>query len=290
MTTTARNATIVITGCSSGFGRVTALHLAQRGWQVFATVRREDDRTELLAAAREAGIAAHLTPLLCDITDAAQVADLAAQVHATTPRLSALLNNAGTAFAGPLELISLDDLRAQFEVNTIAHLGVTQALLPLLKEASGTIINVSSVNGRISLPALGPYGASKFALEALSDSLRIELAPFGVRVVVIEPSSSPTHIWYTSMERARARLEQYRGQGSPYERLLTVMEKSAGRLAAGRGGFPPQRFADTVERILTSRRPRARYVIPASMARSIRLRSWLPDRVWDSLVRRNLHW
>jgi NAD(P)-dependent dehydrogenase (short-subunit alcohol dehydrogenase family) len=290
MSTLQRNATIVITGCSSGFGRVTALHLARRGWQVFATVRREDDRGGLLLEAKREGLEGRITPILCDITDGEQVRALAGQVGAATPALGALLNNAGTAFAAPLELIDLADLRAQFEINTIAHLGVTQALLPLLKAAQGTIINVSSVNGRIALPALGPYGASKAALEALSDSLRLELAPFGVHVVVIEPSSSPTNIWRTSMERARARLEQYRGQGSPYERLLTVMERSAMRMAAGRGGFPPQLFAETIERILSSRRPRPRYAVPARIAWAIRLRSWLPDRSWDRLIRRSLRW
>ncbi|WP_052891110.1 SDR family NAD(P)-dependent oxidoreductase [Thermogemmatispora carboxidivorans] len=290
MSTTAGNAAIVITGCSSGFGRVTALYLARRGWQVFATVRREADAGQLLAEAKAGGSDGNLTPLLCDITDAAQVKALGEQVAAATPALTALLNNAGTAFAGPLELIDLDDLRAQFEINTIAHIGVTQALLPLLKAARGTIINVSSVNGRIPLPALGPYGASKFALEALSDSLRVELAPFGVRVVVIEPTSSPTGIWQTSMERARSKLEQYRGQGSPYERLLTVMEKSAMRLASGRGGFPPEQFAQTVEKILRSPRPRTRYAVPPAMAWAMRLRYWLPDRFWDWQIRRSLRW
>ncbi|MBX5450146.1 SDR family NAD(P)-dependent oxidoreductase [Thermogemmatispora sp.] len=290
MSTTAGNATIVITGCSSGFGRITALHLAQRGWQVFATVRREVDAEQLVAEAKTLGIDGRLIPVQCDITDAAQVKALGERVASATPRLTALLNNAGTAFAGPLELIDLDDLRAQFEVNTIAHIGVTQALLPLLKEARGTIINVSSVNGRIPLPALGPYGASKFALEALSDSLRIELAPFGVRVVVIEPTSSPTGIWRTSLERARSKLEQYRGQDSPYERLLTVMEKSAMHLAAGKGGFPPELFAQTVEKILRSSRPRTRYAVPSSMAWAMRLRYWLPDRFWDWQIRRSLRW
>lgn len=139
MSTTAGNAAIVITGCSSGFGRVTALYLARRGWQVFATVRREADAGQLLAEAKAGGSDGNLTPLLCDITDAAQVKALGEQVAAATPALTALLNNAGTAFAGPLELIDLDDLRAQFEINTIAHIGVTQALLPLLKAARGRL-------------------------------------------------------------------------------------------------------------------------------------------------------
>ncbi len=278
--------TIVITGSSSGFGRQAALHLAQRGCHVFATVRRESDQANLLAEAAQRTCQEHITPVICDITQPAQVAELARTVSNATSRLDALLNNAGTAFAAPLELLSLDDFRAQLEINVVAHLGVIQALLPLLKSARGTIINVSSVNGRIALPIVGAYSASKFALEALSDALRVELAPFGVQVVVIEPSSSPTAIWQTSMQRASAKLDEHRS--GPYARLLSVFEKIAAR--SGSTGFPPQLFADTVDTILTARHPRSRYIIPASARREVLLRTLLPDRLWDRQVRRTLKW
>jgi NAD(P)-dependent dehydrogenase (short-subunit alcohol dehydrogenase family) len=214
------------------------------------------------------------------------VTRLGEAVAAATSSLDALLNNAGTAYAGPLELLSPADLRAQLEINVVAHLAVTQALLPLLKAARGTIINVSSVNGRIATPVVGAYSASKFALEGLSDALRVELAPFGVRVVLIEPSSSSTNIWVTSLQRGQDRLEQHRN--GPYRRLLELTEKVARR--AGRGGFPPQLFAGTVRQILASPRPRARYVIPRSVGRQILLRRLLPDSLWDRLVRRTLKW
>ncbi|HZS78552.1 MAG TPA: SDR family NAD(P)-dependent oxidoreductase [Ktedonobacteraceae bacterium] len=278
--------TIVITGCSSGFGRVTALQLARSGWHVFATVRREADRESLLVEAANQGCKENLGVLLCDITDGAQIADLAKTISSEVSRLDALLNNAGTAYAGPLELVSPDDLRQQFEINVIAHVAVTQALLPLLKAAKGIIINVSSVSGRVATPVIGPYAASKFALEAISDAWRVELAHFGVRVVLIEPSSSTTGIWNTSKERAVERLEAYRN--GPYRRLLNVMEKMVANI--DKNSFPPQLFAETVQKILSSRKPRTRYVIPARSTWMIRMRKFLPDRLWDRQVRRTLRW
>lgn len=271
--------TAVVTGCSSGFGRVAALELAKRGWQVFATVRKEADQESLLAEAATMGCVIH--PIICDITQSEQVAELVQRVAETTERLDALLNNAGTAFAAPLELLPLDDLRAQFEVNVVAQLAVSQSMLPLLKPAKGTIINVSSISGRLSTPIMGAYAASKFALEALSDALRLELAPFGVRVVLIEPGSSPTTIWQTGMQRAQKLLEE-QSEG-PYARPLRRVEKMGKRSSTT--GFPPQLFADTVVKILSSKHPRARYALPRSAALVIGLRRFLPERVWDALLR-----
>jgi NAD(P)-dependent dehydrogenase (short-subunit alcohol dehydrogenase family) len=288
MSNSSSERTMVITGSSSGFGRVTALDLARHGWRVFATVRKETDAEDLLAEAAKLGAKEQIMPLICDITIPEQVARLGEAVAAATPTLNALLNNAGTAYAGPLELLSPADLREQLEINVVAHLAVTQVLLPLLKAAHGTIINVSSVNGRIATPVVGAYSASKFALEGLSDALRVELAPFGVRVVLIEPSASGTNIWETSLQHALGKMGQYRN--GPYKRLFDVTEKVARRASAGRGGFPPQLFAETVRKILDSLRPRARYVIPRSANREIVLRRLLPDRTWDWLVRRTLKW
>jgi len=277
--------TIVITGCSSGFGRLTALHLARQGWHVFATVRKESDSDELISAIEDSH-KEHLTPVVCDITNPEQVAALAQTVAASTLQLDALLNNAGTAFAAPLELLPLEDLRAQLEVNVVAQLSVTQALLPLVKVAKGTVINVSSVSGRISTPITGAYSASKFALEAISDALRLELAPFGVRVVMIEPSSSPTNIWQTSIKRSLDTLEPHR-EGE-YARLLKIFEKLASVMS--KRGFPPQLFADTVVRILASPKPRARYVVPRSATIEVVLQRLLPTALFDWILRRSLRW
>ncbi|HZO75901.1 MAG TPA: SDR family NAD(P)-dependent oxidoreductase [Ktedonobacteraceae bacterium] len=280
--------TIVITGCSSGFGRVSALELAKRGWHVFATVRKEADQADLLTEAATLGCKENLTPLLCDITQTEQVAALAQAVKEQLPTnsLDALLNNAGTATGGPIELVSLDDMRALFEINIIAHVDVIQHFLPLLKEARGTIINVSSVSGRIATPVTGVYAASKFALEAISDALRVELAPFGVRVVLIEPSSSPTNIWQTSIQRALQQMEPHRN--GPYGPLLHLAERSAAR--SSKQGFPPQLFADTLVRILDSRQPRPRYIVPRNAIIAVLMRRFLPDTLWDRLVRRTMKW
>ena len=276
--------TAVITGCSSGFGRATALHLVREGWQVFATVRREVDRAGLMDEAQDTGD--RLAVLLCDVTQLEQVQALAATVTAATPRLDGLVNNAGAAFPAPLELLPLDVLRAQLELNVVAQLAVTQVLMPLLKAARGTIINVSSDSGRMVFPITGAYHLSKFALEAMSDALRIELAPFGVRVVVLEPGPSRTAIWATSRQRALAGMSGI--DASAYAPLIAAVEQAADRRA--RTGFPPQAFAETVLKILNTRQPRARYAIPWQTAGLITLRRLLPDATWDWLVRRALRW
>lgn len=287
--------TVVITGCSSGFGRITALALAGLGWHVFGTVRKETDQASLLEEAERRGCQQNLTILFCDITQAAQITHLLEQVTTliqadvpvgSEPCLHALINNAGTGYGGPMELLPIDDLRAQFEINLFAHAAVTQAFLPLLKTGRGTIIMVSSVGGRIATPITGAYNASKAALEFISDAWRIELAPFAVRVVIVEPISSPTNIWNTSMERSMQQISPQ--HGGPYERLLKVSERVARR--SSRQGFPPQVFADTIVRILESERPRARYAVPWYAAIPMLIGRFLPDRLWDFLVRRSLRW
>ena len=276
------NSTILITGCSSGFGRATALALARQGWHVFGTVRKEEDRENVLAEAQTQLCQDAITLFICDITQQEQVQALVRNISEQTSQLDALVNNAGTTYAAPVELLALDDLRAQFEVNVVAQVGMIQAMLPLLKAAKGTIINVSSVSGHISTPVMGAYSASKYALEGLSDALRLEMASFGVRVVLIEPGASPTGIWKTSMDRALATIGNQRN--GPYARMLNKAEKMGQRSSVV--GFPPSLFADTVVKILHSKHPHARYAIPRSAALQITLRTLLPERLWDALMRR----
>ena len=278
--------TIVITGCSSGFGRRTALHLARHGWAVYATVRKDTDRASLHAEATAQGSAEQLTPVICDITNAEHVAALAQIVAAATPGLNALLNNAGTSFPAPLELLPVADFRAQLEINVVGQLAVTQALLPLIKVARGIIIFVGSDSGRVAFPVTGAYAASKFALEAIGDALRVELAPFGIHVVLLEPGPSPTSIWETSKQWALASWAH--GDTGAYASLIAAVENAASRRAAA--GFPPQLFAEAVLRILNTPRPRARYPIPRHTAVMIVLRQLMPDGLWDWAVRRMLRW
>src|SRR5438093_12844615 len=183
------NGGAVVTGASTGFGAAIARHLAGRGFRVFGTVRRAEDE---VALARDG-----VTPVRMDVTDTASIMRAQGEVEralAGAPLLG-LVNNAGIPAAGPLELFPLDELRRVLEVNLIGVVAVTQAFLPLLKASRGRIVNISSVAGRGALPVIGPYAASKFGLEAVSDSLRRELLPFGVRVIVIEPGSFKTAIW-----------------------------------------------------------------------------------------------
>jgi NAD(P)-dependent dehydrogenase (short-subunit alcohol dehydrogenase family) len=275
--------TILITGCSSGFGRVTFLYLAKRGHRVFGTVRKEADRESLLKEAQ-----GDTEVFLCDVVHQEQVQELGRKMAEKTPTLDALVNNAGSAFAAPMELIPPDVLRDQLDLNVIAQVAVTQAMMPLLRAAKGTIINVTSVGGKLTGAMLGAYNASKFAMEAISDVFRVELAPFGVKVAIIEPGASPTDIWQTSMKRALQMLKDRGIDASAYDKLVQASIKTAERNSTE--GFPPELFAETVEKILKSDRPKTRYPIPANIAWAIRLRPLLTDGMWDSLVRRSLKW
>jgi NAD(P)-dependent dehydrogenase (short-subunit alcohol dehydrogenase family) len=243
--------TVVITGCSTGFGRVTALYLAERGWRVLATVRQEAHRAELLAEAEQAGLGDRLMPVVCDITRPDDVEHLARAVAENGSSLGALVNNAGTAYAGPLELLPLEEVRAQLEINLFAQLAVTKVLLPALKAARGTIINVSSIGGRVTFPLHGPYHMSKFALEAMSEVLRLELAPFGVKVVIVAPGSSPTAIWDTGLRRAHA--SPIFSDLGDYATLADAIERRAKQSAVS--GFPPEVFARTVFHIVNNPGP-----------------------------------
>ena len=282
------NKTILITGCSTGFGRVTTLHLLKHGWRVLATVRKEEDKQSLLKEASEQSLGDRLSVFLCDVTNDDQVRALGKSVADSVPQLDALLNNAGTSYPMPIELLPLSHLRAQLEINTIAHVAVTQAVMPLIRKAKGTIINVTSVSGKITYPNLGAYAASKYALEAISDALRVEVAPFGIKVVVVEPGASATPIWKTAKERA---FEEIKRQGidlGEYKPLVKAVTKMT--VAMERDGFPVEDFSKLIESILSQKNPRARYAIPSSIGVRMWLRQVAPDWVVDRLMRSNLKW
>src|SRR5438132_2521675 len=207
---------VLVTGASSGIGRAVVGELVRRGFTVFGTIRRRDDAASLAALGA--------TPVTLDVTDAATIAAARAQLEralAGQP-LAGLVNNAGIPAAGPLELLPLDELRHILDVNLIGAVAVTQAFLPRLKASRGRIVNISSVAGRGALPFLGPYAASKFGLEAISDSLRRELLPFGVRVIVLEPGSFKTAIW-SKVEAMDLR----RYAGTPYESVLERFRRAS---------------------------------------------------------------
>jgi NAD(P)-dependent dehydrogenase (short-subunit alcohol dehydrogenase family) len=273
--------TVLITGASSGIGEAAALRLAQAGWHVLAGVRADADGDRLRAA-----VGRQLEPVTIDVTEPASIAAVAEALGGAP--LDGLVNNAGTALALPLEFLPLDQLRRQLEVNLVGHVAVTQALLPNLRSARGRIVNVGSIAGRSALPFLGAYAASKHALEAVTDALRVELRPFGVAVTVVEPGTIATPIWRKAGERARERAAELPPElGELYgERLAAFRDAAA---AASRRAEPADVVAIVVERALTAQRPRARYVVGRDARRRAlveRLPTGLRDRVYERVLLR----
>ncbi len=290
---------VVISGASKGIGRAIALDLAARGWLVFAGVRQAADGDALCqASSRQASSgqassrpasSGKIVPLLFDVTQPAQIQVAAATVEAArgAEGVQGLINNAGIAVAAPLEFIPLGELRHQLEVNVVGQVGVTQALLPLLRCGQGRIINISSMAGRVAGPWTGPYHASKFALEALTDSLRQELAPWQIAVISVAPGVIATPIWQHSLARARQLLSHLPARASElYGRQLDKRIARAERNLS-RGGSP-QRVATVVHGALTARRPRTRYVVGIDANIAIHLLARLPDRWRDWVIARQL--
>ena len=199
--------TVLVSGASTGIGRATVRRLAARGHRVFAGVRKEADADSIRADAEELSGGGSLEPVQLDVTLPNEIDALAERFATEGIQLDGLVNNAGIVIACPLEVLPIADLRRQFEVNFFSHAQVIQAFLPGLRAARGRIINMSSIAGRISNPFMGAYCASKHALEAYSDALRMELAPWGIRVVLIEPGPIKTPIWEKSEAAAREILE-----------------------------------------------------------------------------------
>ena len=275
----------VVTGASSGIGQATAQHLDALGMTVLAGVRKDEDAERIAAAGSE-----RLRALKLDVTDADSVAAAAEQVREAThgTGLAALVNNAGIAVSAPLEFVPIPELRHQLEVNVIGQVAVTQALLPLLRSARGRVVNVSSIGGRIALPLAGPYAASKFALEAISDSLRRELRHLGVKVIVVEPGGVKTPIWEKGTEAAEAMLADVPPEAHELYGGLTDALRAESQKIATTSGIEPAAVAEVIGTALTAARPRTRYLV----GRDAKLRGAaaqvLPDRAFDALIARAL--
>lgn len=276
---------VVITGASTGIGRACALRLDSAGFEVFAGVRKPEDGEALVADASE-----RLRPLTIDVTDAESIAAAAAEVNeATGGRLAGLVNNAGIAVAGPVEGLDLDQLRRQFEVNFFGQVAVTQALLEPIRAARGRVVFMSSVGGRRggALPYVSPYGASKHALEAVADSLRIEMRPFGVEVSIIEPGAVATPIWEKSTDEA-ARLREgidpalVEIYGERMDQMAALATKTGAR------GVDPDDVAAAVEAALTDEKPKTRQIVGREAKVQARLGSLLPARAMDRLIEREV--
>ena len=266
--------TVVVTGASSGIGEACAVRLARAGWRVYGGVRTAEAADSL----RERGI----EPLTLDVTNPAHIARAVEEVGGT---LDGLVDNAGIAIAAPLELVPLDELRRQLEVNVVGQVAVTQAFLPALRRSRGRIVLMGSIGGRSALPFLGPYAASKHALEAIADSLRVELRPWGITVSIVEPASIATAIWQKGATRAD---ELREGLAPDADGLYASAVASFRKVALSRGpGADPDLVAKAVEHALTTTRPKARYLV----GRDAHLRAWIermPTRLRDRVLAKAL--
>jgi NAD(P)-dependent dehydrogenase (short-subunit alcohol dehydrogenase family) len=248
---------VLITGASSGIGAACATRLAARGWQVYAGVRTPGDAPD------------QTTELIIDVTDPPPL---------TFDRLDGLVNNAGIGVAAPLEDLPPDELRRQLEVNVVGQLAVTQAVLPALRAVRGRIVIMGSIGGRSALPFLGGYAMTKFALEAMADSLRLELAADGIDVALVEPGNIATAIWTKPQPLADSVSDRYRDRIERFRRIAAARSSK---------GASTELVADAVEHALTASRPRTRYVVGRDAKIRARIER-LPDRMRDRVLRRAL--
>ncbi len=274
---------VVVTGASTGIGWACVKILVANGFRVFGSVRRPADAARL---SKEFG--ANFTPLIFDVTDEAAVAAGAAQVRSVLDgeTLFGLVNNAGIAVPGPLLMIKIGDFKQQIAVNLTGQLIVTQAFAPLLgvererRGGPGRIVMISSVSGKNAWPFLGPYSASKFGLEGMSESLRRELMLFGIDVVIVAPGTVATPIW----DRADA-LDAALLAGTPYAGALAVLKHFM--ISNGKKGLPPEQLGEVVKTALTAAKPKTRYTVTPIPVRNL-LVNILPKRMVDRIIARRL--
>lgn len=274
--------TALVTGASSGIGRATAEHLDSLGWRVLAGVRSDAAMEEIAAGGSD-----RLTPLRLDVTDAAAIEAAVAEVSAEVEGrgLAGLVNNAGVGIGGPVELVPVDGLRRVLEVNLVGPVEIIKAFLPLLRRAHGRIVNVTSIGGRVATAFFGPYNASKFGLEAIGDSLRQELRPWGVDVIAVEPGSTESQIWDSGIAITEDLLgEAPEERTKLYEQQIEAMRGAA--VAMEKRARPPETVAKVIGKALTARRPRTRYVVGPDARGQLLLSRLLPDRAFDRVVLR----
>jgi NAD(P)-dependent dehydrogenase (short-subunit alcohol dehydrogenase family) len=271
---------VLVTGCRSGFGLGIAVEAARRGHIVYAGLR--DPGTGDALAAASAGL--DVRPIALDVTDRAQIDAAVARMLAEHGRIDALVNNAGRALGGPLETIDEDELRDLLDVNVVAPWALTRAVLPAMRaQGSGTVVMISSVSGRMALPGLGAYACSKFALEGLSEAWRHELAPFGVRLFLVEPGPFRTDIW----GRNRALSRRAADPDSPYASFVARLEAVVTRAAEDRAEDPAVVVRYVAE--LLDRPPRRlRHLLGRASALRVAARSILPDPWLAAIVQRML--
>lgn len=273
---------VLVTGASTGIGYATAQVLARSGYIVFAGVRTEAD------AERVSRADGNIRPVMLDVRHRSDITQAMERIDRSDVPLHAVVNNAGIAVAGPLEYLPIDDVHRQFDVNVFGALAVTQAALPLLRRSKGRIIFMSSVSGQIAPPLVGPYAASKFAIEALADSLRMELAPFEIAVCVIQPGNVRTPIWEKGRREkqeieTRMPPQARRYYGVAVDNLLRLTEREE------QTGVEPGLVAQTVVAALRAAHPKARYPVGSPPGWQRRIAALLPERLRDRLILRSVN-
>ena len=272
--------TVLITGASGGIGMASAVYLAEKGYSVVATSRSDDRLTALKGIAVERALP--ITTIVLDINSDEAVSDILPGVIEEHGGIDALVNNAGYSLWGPVESLSIDELKDVFETNFYAAFRMMQAVLPgMTRRGSGTIVNVTSVEGRIVTPFSGGYGATKFALEGLSEAMRFELWPLGVRVVVIEPG-----LYSTNLFSNQVLAERTEAPDLPYGPLIARYRKR--RANYDRLSKDPVKVARVIDRAIRSKRPRFRYTVGVEATLGILAARYLPERVFQALLSRAL--
>jgi NAD(P)-dependent dehydrogenase (short-subunit alcohol dehydrogenase family) len=266
---------VVITGASTGIGAATARELARRGFHVLAGVRRDQDADAIVGPGIE--------PLILDITDPEHIKTLGTRVGRDPRAVRALVNNAGIQANVPIEAFAIDQWRRLFEVNLFGHIAVTQALLPALFRSRGRVINISSVGGKVAMAAYGPYAATKFAFEAVSDSLRRELVASKVEVVVVEPGAVRTEMLGRAIATADELVSAMTSdQARRYDGLVHAVNAQA--VSSTKSGLPAEAAATVIAKAVTARRPRTRYPVGRDAVLITRMVRFLPDRTLDRVI------
>jgi NAD(P)-dependent dehydrogenase (short-subunit alcohol dehydrogenase family) len=279
----ANSQSVLVTGSAKGIGQAITQRLIELGMHVYAGVRSNDDAVHWRSSA---GASVH--PVILDVTDDASIQAAAQEIRTSlgSRQLTGVVNNAGIGVAGPLEFLPIAELRRAFEVNVIGQIAVTQAVLPLLRASRGRIVNIGSIAGRSALPLTGAYAASKFALEALTDSLRVELMPWGIHVSIVEPGVIATPIWETSIKHANELISRMPPAALDYYgKIIAGVRRRSEQ--GGAQGLPPRAVADVVVHALTAQQPKTRYLVGRD-ARMRALLQKLPDRLRDRLIARQL--
>jgi NAD(P)-dependent dehydrogenase (short-subunit alcohol dehydrogenase family) len=271
--------TAIVTGTSSGFGLSTSIELARKGFTVIAAMRNSHKSNGLLEEARKHGVQSRIIVFELDVADENSILAFQTRVLDEFGKVDVLINNAGYAGAGFVEEISMDEYRRQFETNVFGVIAVTKAFLPVMrKNRHGCIINVSSISGKVAFPGLSPYIASKYALEGWSESLRLEMQPFGVKVILIEPGSYKTNIWSSGKQVAVKSLES----DSPYQEYMESIERY---IANGENSFgDPLDVAKKIAQITAMDTPDIRYPIGRGVKATILVKNLLPWRIWEKII------